>query len=315
MNYRGEVMKNLKAIIVGPGNIFKKAYLPFIFNLDMLEIVGIVGRDEKKLLKYKENYKVSTYTSIDEAIALKPDCAFVHTSTDSHYEIVKKLLVNNIHVYVDKPLTDDYKKTEKLYNIALNNSLVLTVGFNRRYAPFYIKASEHFGNGKPELYIMKKNRNGGVGGDIKFTLYDDFIHVVDTLCHQIGDVESLNISRVKAIKENNSLKYIDIEITSCDKVAIGVMYRNSGIDEEVLELHGYGKSAIVENLEKLQTFDGETASIYSHHSWDSVSYIRGFESAVNNFLCSINSKEINDDEIKLSLKTHQLVEDIVKEIK
>lgn len=315
MNYRGDVMKKFKAIIVGPGNIFKKAYLPFIFNVDMIKIVGIVGRDEKKLLKYKENYKVKTYVSTDEAIALEPDCAFVHASTDSHYEIVKKLLTNNIHVYVDKPLTDDYKKTEELYDVALNNSLVLTVGFNRRYAPLYIKALDHFRDRKPELYIMKKNRSGGVGDDSKFTIYDDFIHVVDTLCHQIGDVESLNISHVKVIKENNSLKYINVEISSDNKVAIGVMHRNSGIDEEVLELHGHGRSVIIENLEKLRAFDGETVSIYSHHSWDSVSYIRGFESAVDSFLCSINSKEINYDEIKLSLKTHQLVEDIVKKIK
>ncbi|AEF17517.1 MULTISPECIES: Gfo/Idh/MocA family protein [Thermoanaerobacterium] len=307
-------MNKLKAIIVGPGNIFKRAYLPFIFNVDMLEVVGIVGRDEKKLLKYKENYKVSTYTSIDEAIALKPDCAFVHTSTDSHYEIVKKLLTNNIHVYVDKPLTDDLKKTEELYNIALNNSLILTVGFNRRYAPLYVKASENFGEQKPELYMMEKNRSGGVGGDIKFTLYDDFIHVVDTLCHQLGNVASINISHVRMIEENNSMKYINVEITSDNGIAIGVMHRNSGADREVLEVHGYGKSVIVENFEKLIVSDKNNVSIYSHNSWDSVSYVRGFESAVNNFLYSINSKEINDDEIKLSLKTHQLIDEILKKI-
>ena len=29
-------MEKLKAIIIGPGNIFNKAYLPFIFNLEEL---------------------------------------------------------------------------------------------------------------------------------------------------------------------------------------------------------------------------------------------------------------------------------------
>ncbi len=37
-------MKKLKAIIVGPGNIFNKAYLPFIFTLEELEIVGNSGQ-------------------------------------------------------------------------------------------------------------------------------------------------------------------------------------------------------------------------------------------------------------------------------
>ncbi|WP_349290143.1 Gfo/Idh/MocA family protein [Thermoanaerobacterium thermosaccharolyticum] len=121
-------MKKFRAIIVGPGNIFNKAYLPFILDLEGLNIVGIVGRSEEKLKKYKEMYNIDTYTDIDKAIVLKPDCAFVHTSTNSHYEIVKKLLFNNINVYVDKPLTDDLEKTKELVNLAMDRSLILTIG-------------------------------------------------------------------------------------------------------------------------------------------------------------------------------------------
>lgn len=99
-------MRKFRAIVVGPGNVFNKAYLSFIFNLEELNIVGIVGRSEEKLKKYKEMYNINTY-SLEKAIALKPDRVFVYTSSDSHYEIVKKLLINDINVYVDKHITDD----------------------------------------------------------------------------------------------------------------------------------------------------------------------------------------------------------------
>jgi len=307
-------MKKFKTIIIGPGNIFHKAYLPFIFNMDALDIIGIVGRNVEKLKKYKEMYNIDTYTDIDKAIELKPDCAFVHTSTNSHYEIVKKLLFNNINVYVDKPLTDDLEKTKELVNLAMDRFLVLTIGFNRRYAPMYQMASNYFGELRPDLYIMEKNRSDGIKSDIKFTLYDDFIHVVDTLCYLIGNIDSTNIINVSISKENNSLKNITVTINSDIAIAIGIMHRNGGKDWERLEIYGNGKSVVVEDLDKINVIDRKGEYIHSFKAWDNVSYRKGFVDAVNNFLESLDKKKHNYKELLCSLKTHQIVDDILKRV-
>ncbi|AEM77731.1 Gfo/Idh/MocA family protein [Thermoanaerobacter wiegelii] len=302
-------MEKLKAIIIGPWNIFNKAYLPFIFNLEELNIVGIVGRSEEKLIKYKEKYGCDVYTHIEEAIKLKPDCAFVHTSTESHYEIVKKLLESGIHVYVDKPIAEEIDKTKELINLAMDKPLILKVGFNRRYAPMYRKALALFEGLKPEFCIMEKNRHNDIKNSVKFTLYDDFIHVVDTLCYIIKDVESIEVNMSK---EEDSLKYIEVVLKSHNSTAIGVMHRNSGKDYERLEIHGHSNSAIVEDMESAKIMDNGKIAIYNFGSWDTTSYRRGFETAVKSFLKDVLEGNNVNDELKCTLKSHEIIEEILK---
>ena len=50
-----------------------------------------------------------------------------------------RLLNNNIHVFVDKPITYHFDSTERLLALAREKGLILEVGFNRRYAPCYSK--------------------------------------------------------------------------------------------------------------------------------------------------------------------------------
>ena len=65
------------------------------------------------------------------------DAAFVHTATESHIEIIEKLLSNNIHVYVDKPISYSYEDSIRVSNLAKKANKILMVGFNRRFAPMY----------------------------------------------------------------------------------------------------------------------------------------------------------------------------------
>ena len=302
-------MGKLKAIIIGPGNIFNKAYLPFIFNLDELNILGIVGRNKEKLIKYKQRYGCGIYTHLDEAIKLKPDCAFVHASTDSHYEIVKELLKSSIHVYVDKPITEEINKTKELIDLAMDKSLILKVGFNRRYAPMYQKALTLFEGLKPELCIMVKNRNNDIKNSVKFTIYDDFIHIIDTLCYIVKDIDDIDVN---ISKERDSLKSIQVVLKSKSSTAIGVMHRNGGKDYERLEIHGYGKSAVVENMETTMIMENGNIYEYNFGNWDTISYRRGFETAVKSFLKNVLEGNYSNDELNCTFKSHEIIEEILK---
>lgn len=302
-------MEKLKAIIIGPGNIFNKAYLPFIFNLDELNILGIAGRNKEKLQKYKERYGCDVYTEIDVVIKQKPNCAFVHASTDSYYEIVRELLKSGIHVYVDKPITEEIDKTKELIDLAMDKSLILKVGFNRRYAPMYQKALALFEGLKPELCIMVKNRNNDIKNSVKFTLYDDFIHVIDTLCYIVKDVDDIDVN---ILKEGDSLKSIEVVLKSNSSTAIGVMHRNGGKDYERLEIHGHGKSAVVEDMESIRIMENGKIYVHNFGSWDTISYRRGFETAVKSFLKDVLKGNYANDELKCTLKSHEIIEKILK---
>ncbi|ERM92619.1 dehydrogenase [Caldanaerobacter subterraneus subsp. yonseiensis KB-1] len=304
-------MQRLKSIIIGPGNIFNKAYLPFIFTLEELDIVGIVGRSEEKLKKYEEKYKCNIFTDLEEAIKLKPDCAFVHTATVSHYEIVRMLLENGVNVYVDKPITNEIDKTKELIDLARKKSLIFTIGFNRRYAPLYQKAFEFFESVKPELCLMEKHRDNDIRDDLKYTLYDDFIHIADTLYYIVKEVGELDIH---VLKENNALKSIMVTLKSKNSTAIGLMHRNTGEDYEKLEIHGNNRSAVVEDMELLRTMEKGRVEIHTFGSWDSTSYKKGFVNIVKSFIRNVldDNKKLANEELDYALKAHEIVEEIYK---
>ena len=95
----------MKVGIIGVGSICKKAYLPIITSREDIEII-LCSRNKDVLLDISKKYRIQNFTtSVEELIEMGIDCAFVHSSTESHYKICEKLLNNGIHVYVDKPIS------------------------------------------------------------------------------------------------------------------------------------------------------------------------------------------------------------------
>src|SRR4051812_39631343 len=107
----------MKVGVIGLGEIALKAYLPVITTRNVE--LHLCSRDEKKRSAIGNQFRISNlHKDVDALINTGISAAFVHTATSSHEEIVQHLLENNIHVYVDKPVTDSYVTTEKLVALA-----------------------------------------------------------------------------------------------------------------------------------------------------------------------------------------------------
>ena len=95
--------------------------------------IRILEQDEHKFnLKYildtkNKVDKYECFKNIDEIekIIDNIEAAIVCTPTKTHFEIVKYLLSNNIHVLVEKPLTTKLDQTEDLFLLAKKNNLCL----------------------------------------------------------------------------------------------------------------------------------------------------------------------------------------------
>ena len=215
----------MKVGIIGIGDICKKAYLPLITLVKDLEIVlctrNISTLEETKL-KYKINKAVS---SVDNLINEGIDCAFIHSSTDSHYDICKKLLSNGIHVYVDKPISYNLDEALELKDLAMKNNLILRVGFNRRFAPMISSLKSL---GEANIVLIQKNRIN-LPGEPRVFVYDDFIHVVDTLRFLMND--AYDNFTVDTRIEDNLLQSITLKLSNSKTTAIGIMNRINGTTE------------------------------------------------------------------------------------
>ncbi|MEO2506196.1 Gfo/Idh/MocA family oxidoreductase [Clostridium paraputrificum] len=298
----------MKVGIIGIGDICKKAYLPLITLMDDLEIV-LCTRNTTTLQETKSKYKINkAVSSVDDLINEGIECAFIHSSTDSHYDLCKKLLSSGIHVYVDKPISYNLEEALELKDLAIKNNLILKVGFNRRFAPM-ISSLKNLG--EANIVLIQKNRVN-LPGQPRIFVYDDFIHVVDTLRFLMNGVYD-NFT-VDARIEDNLLQSITLKLSNSKTTAIGIMNRINGITEEIVEYMAPGKKAIVRNLTHTTLLENNSTSIKEFGDWENTLHKRGFNSIISSFINDVKTKNLNYDMLEDSIITHKLCEKILKEI-
>ncbi|MBS5307999.1 Gfo/Idh/MocA family oxidoreductase [Clostridium tertium] len=294
--------------IIGLGNICEKAYLPVITAIEGIEIV-FCTRNKERLNSLSKKYRINEAVStVDELINMNIDAAFVHTATESHIEIIEKLLSNNIHVYVDKPISYSYEDSIRVSNLAKKANKILMVGFNRRFAPMYSNLKNY---GTPSVIKLEKNRVSSPKDSVVFVL-DDFIHVIDTLRFLMDEeIESINVN---GLKKDGLIYNVVVTMTSKNTTCIAMMNRDSGANEEELEYTSSGKKVIVRNLMDSKVLINNVEENKSFKDWDTILYRRGFENIINEFINSVKLGVQASPTIEDALKTHKICDEILKKI-
>ena len=295
----------IKIALIGLGSIAQKAYLPILANHPKVDPI-LCTRNTLTLNNLSKQYRINkTYSNLDELIRTKPDAAMVHSSTDSHGLIITKLLKAKIPVFVDKPLSYSLEESEKILELASNNKLPLYLGFNRRFAPLIKTLSEvpH-----PIQISWQKNRVN-LPGDPRVFIFDDFIHVIDSLRFLgKGEIRNLNvISRVK----DEKLENIQVQWQQGETFLFGGMNRISGIAEERIELFSAGNKWVINDLNVGTHFTNEKENTLKFGNWESTLYKRGFVNMIEDWINVLEKRSFDSSSIQDIWETHQLCETIL----
>lgn len=294
--------------IVGLGDIAKKAYLPVLSEKEDIELV-LCTRNKATLENLSTKYRINEYVqTVDELINKKVQAVFVSTATEAHFEVAKKLIENGINVYIDKPISLNFKETEEITKLAEKNKVIAMVGFNRRFSPMFSKLKEH---GKADIIIIQKNRFCLPDNTRRF-IVEDFVHVVDTLRFLMGrEVKELE---VRYLKKEGMLHNVVIQLIGEGCTAIGIMNRNNGITEEIVEYMTAGNKYIVDNFVETWHLHDRNKSLSKFGDWEPTLYKRGFYQIADHFIDCVKNNETPSPSIKDSLITHEICEKIVMKI-
>ncbi|MBW8351210.1 Gfo/Idh/MocA family oxidoreductase [Bacillus sp. IITD106] len=296
----------MKIGMVGIGDIAKKAYLPVLTQTKGIEL-HICTRNKETLLDIAATYQIKhTYHNLEDLIASGIQAVFVHTATHSHEDIIDKLLDYGIHVYIDKPITYFGDSSKRLIEKAKEKGLVLMVGFNRRFAPPYKKLKEI---NNPNMIVMQKNRSHHPA-DTRTFIFDDFIHVIDTLLYLFPYSYEEIIIRGK--KKNGELHHVTLQIESSEGTAIGIMNRDSGTTEEMVEVMSSEETRKVMNVSDVASHKDKNILHYGHNDWQPTLEKRGFHHIVAQFLDCVQKDAQQYNGYDRDLNTHLLAEKIVE---
>ncbi|WP_226038243.1 Gfo/Idh/MocA family protein [Aquibacillus saliphilus] len=300
--------KKIRIGIVGLGQIAQKAYLPILSKALDWELIGAFSPGVEKREKICKQYRMNSFSSL-AALADKCDAIFVHSSTETHYEVVSYLLSNGVDVYVDKPLASTIDEAERLVELSEKNKRKLMVGFNRRFAPMYRKAKELAGD-----FVwasMEKHRATSVGPlDYRFTMLDDYLHLVDTIRFIAGEDIKISDSFSK-LNEQQHLVYANHNYKGEKRLFSSAMHRQAGSNIEKLEFVTSNSIVRVFNMNKLEVEKDQTIHTSSLGSWDSILKTRGFEDCIYHFISSIQNDQIPEVSGQEAVKSQQLLERII----
>jgi virulence factor len=298
----------LKIGIIGLGDIAHKAYLPVLSGKE-LEI-HLFTRNQQSLIQIGRQYRLNNlHKSLESILKSGISGAFVHAATESHENIIEQLLMHDIHVYVDKPITYNYSSSKRLIDLAISRSLNLMVGFNRRYAPAYRELKEVK---NPNMIILQKNRHS-LPGDVRNFVFDDFIHVIDAMRYLFN--MPIKEVLVRGMKSDGLLIHIVIQlIAENGSTAIGIMNRDSGTLEEKVEVFSSEEKKTVINMTNLSIMRQKIEISNGINDWESTLSKRGFESIIQDFIQAVEKNTKPQFSMQDALLTHEMCENVVNQL-
>ncbi|WP_042356770.1 Gfo/Idh/MocA family protein [Bacillus rubiinfantis] len=298
----------VKIGVIGLGDIAQKAYLPVYSKIKDAEF-HFYTRNHEKLQDICAQYRFEhVHFDFESLIQSGITGAFVHSSTSSHEEIVNCLLQHGIHVFVDKPITDYFDGAKKLVELAEEKGLILMTGFNRRFAPAYGRLKQI---SQPNMVMVQKNRQNQPSAPRIF-IFDDFIHVVDTMRylfpHPIEDL------LVNGRMENGALYQVVIQFISQGGTAIGIMNRESAVNEEIAQVMGAKEKGTVNNVSQLVISKGMENCEIRSSDWEPMLKKRGFQSMVRDFIDAVKLNRSPSISAWDALQTHEICEEIIAKL-
>ena len=228
----------MNVLVIGYGSIGKR----HITNLSKFTNLHIFVCTNRKYDSFLKNKKCKIFTSLDDCIKQKPDVAFITNTTNLHVKTAIKLANANIHIFIEKPLSNSTNDVKLLLNTIKKKKLVTMMGCVLRFHPAIKKIKELLSENKIGKIISIHAENGSFLPD--WHPYEDYkksyasrndlgggvvltnIHELDYLYWFFGDV-----------KEVFSItgKFSNLEIDVEDLSSILLRFRNNIIAEMHLD--------------------------------------------------------------------------------
>ncbi|OQP35692.1 Gfo/Idh/MocA family protein [Pantoea latae] len=301
---------SLRIGVVGLGSIAQKAWLPVLTQAESWTLAGAFSPDQQKAKAVCDSYRMACFSSLN-ALADACDAVFVHSSTATHYEIVNALLLAGKDVLVDKPLAETLDQAEALVALAEKRGRRLMVGFNRRFAPRY----QQLRLAMPQAASLRleKHRSDSVGPrDLRFTLLDDYLHVVDTALWLAGGRATPRHGTIST-NERGEMLYAEHHFAAGALQIATSMHRRAGSQRERASLIGDGRCIDVLEMRDWQEERGDGVRFDPPPAWQSHLTQRGFSGAAHHFIQCVQNQTMPETGGEQALLAQRVVEKLWRE--
>jgi predicted dehydrogenase len=199
----------IKIGVLGAGHL-GKIHIRLLRELkDIFEFVGFYDPNAENALKLSQEQELKTFTSI-QALLDEVDAVDIVTPTLAHFDCAKQALLENKHVFIEKPVTETLAEAKELLQLAEQRGLKVQVGHVERFNPAFTAALPYFG----EPMFIETHRLAQFnprGCDVPVVL-DLMIHDIDVILSVVrSPVKKVSASGVAVVSDTPDIANARIE--------------------------------------------------------------------------------------------------------
>ena len=120
--------RNLRALLGANAQI-----TAYRVRRQMHVLTPVMGADNDR--NVENEYMIRTFSNLEEALAEKPDIAFICNPSSLHIPVALACVQAKCDVFVEKPLSDSTEGIREVIRVAKENKTIAMVGYQLRFHP------------------------------------------------------------------------------------------------------------------------------------------------------------------------------------
>jgi predicted dehydrogenase/threonine dehydrogenase-like Zn-dependent dehydrogenase len=256
--------------LIGCGGFTKAVHLPNIAKLrEDFVIEGVASRTGATAGAVAKRTGARVVTSDYRALLDDPaiDAVLVATRHASHGRIAAEALQAGKHIFVEKPLAITVEDCERVVALARENGLAVRVGFNRRFAPLYVRAKEVLAGAAPSMLLYRVNvgdmgQHWSNASDEGGRLLGEGCHFLDLFNWFFG-TPPLSCTALVAGELTVQNPNVSFTASYPGGSTATLLYTTVGatrLGKEYLEAFGGGRSLRCNDFDRLEVFGGRDST-------------------------------------------------------
>lgn len=233
---------------IGLGNYAKALLLPAIKKDKSATLVRVATSTGISAGHAGEKHGFATVATDPDTVinADDTDTVFVATRHDTHARYTAAALHSGKHVFCEKPLAMDEVGLQEILGAESSTGAILTVGFNRRFAPLLINAKVALSPRSGPIAMLYRINAGAIPGDSWIQREEGGGRIVGEVCHFIDAMTYLSGSipvEVSAVTARGHDDVVSILLKFADGSTGTIVYTALGhasVAKEYLEVFAAG---------------------------------------------------------------------------
>ena len=159
-------------------------------SLKDANLVGIVDTDQERAVEISKQFDIPVFNELQDLLN-QVDAVSIVTPTLYHAKIAETCITNDIHVFIEKPITETLEEAERLLVLSKEKDVMIQVGHIERLNPALLALKPY--RVEPKFLEIQRLAPYTVRGT-------DVPVVLDKMIHDIDILLSLVDSPVKSIQ-------------------------------------------------------------------------------------------------------------------